>query len=187
MLHFNRTVIRNGSQTENGFQWAQCAGIFVASLHRNRFNVNTYSLLVLFSSSSLRGDCHSVLKFFNFGTEWQSPLNKPENQGTFVIIGSVDPLIFYYHILSEEIKLWLNIYNFKLEFDLLFPSNHAMKTARWYRVSRRKKLTSSLLNQFWQIDFLSSRHKPIIETLLPSFHSWILWKLSSPNFKWTRW
>ena len=165
MLHFNRTVIRNGSQTENGFQWAQCAGIFVASLHRNRFNVNTYSLLVLFSSSS----------------------HKPENQGTFVIIGSVDPLIFYYHILSEEIKLWLNIYNFKLEFDLLFPSNHAMKTARWYRVSRRKKLTSSLLNQFWQIDFLSSRQKPIIKTLLPSFHSWILWKLSSPNFKWTRW
>ena len=123
MLHFNRTVIRNGSQSENDFPWAQCAGIFVASLLWNRFNVNAYSLIVLFSSSSL---------------------NKPENQGTFAIIGTnlaheiVDPLIFYYHILSEEIKLWLNISNFTLEFDLLFPSNHAMKTARWYRVSRKK-------------------------------------------------
>ena len=86
------------------------AGICVASLHWNTFNVNNIHLNLIFA----------LLSNINFC--------EPGNQVTFAITGTnlarevVDPLIVYYHILSEEIKLCFNISNLIPEFDLLFPS-----------------------------------------------------------------
>ena len=81
------------------------ASIFVASLHRNRSYVNNTNFSLIFAIQSQAGESgHSAIT------------------GTNLTRDIVDPLIVYYHILSEEIKLCFNISILLLEFDLLFPS-----------------------------------------------------------------
>ena len=153
-------------------------GIFVASFHRNRLNMKDTTSIIIFALNS-----ENILT------------QKPGYQEAFAIIGMKlaygisYPLIFYYHILSEEIKLCCNISNSIPEFGLLFPSITPWKQRDgWCRVSRKNfdiiALTISLIiaGRFPLI-----ANKPIMGFLLPSFHLWILLILSSPYFKWTRW